>query len=72
MECCDLFQLKDELSTYTWMVDKNEQLLDRPTKENDHLIDALRYAIFTYEGGYRFKKHVDSWFKMNYKPELEW
>jgi len=54
------------------VVDKNEQLLDRPTKMNDHLIDALRYAIFTYEGGYRFKKHMDSWFDMNYKPEAQW
>lgn len=68
----NLHMLKDELTTYTWMVDKNEQLLDRPTKVNDHLIDALRYAIFTYEGGYNFKKYVDSWFEMNYKPQTQW
>ena len=68
----NLFMLKDELATYTWMVDKNEQLLDRPTKVNDHLIDVLRYAIFTYEGGYNFKKYIDSWFELNYKPETQW
>ena len=61
----NLHMLKDELSTYTWMVDKSERLLDRPTKENDHLIDALRYAIFTYENGYRFKKFMDSWMSLN-------
>lgn len=61
----NLLQLKDELLSYTWMVDKAENLTDRPTKENDHLIDALRYAIFSFEGAYRYKKFMDSWISLN-------
>ncbi len=57
--------LKDELSTYQWDIDKSERLLDRPVKENDHLIDALRYAVFSYENGYRFKAFMDSWMALN-------
>jgi hypothetical protein len=40
----------DELNTYSWEMDRNDNLLDRPRKENDHLMDALRYALFTVEG----------------------
>lgn len=63
----DLYQLQDELSSYVWQVDKNERLTDKPTKENDHLIDALRYAIFTYEGGYLAGKFMDAIVAMNYR-----
>lgn len=35
-----------ELRSYSWKT-KNEQILDEPIKENDHLIDAGRYAIYT-------------------------
>ncbi len=61
----NLPMLKDELSTYQWDIDKSERLLDRPVKENDHLIDALRYAVFSYENGYRFKTFMDSWMALN-------
>lgn len=40
----------DELNTYSWETDRNDNLLDRPRKENDHLMDALRYALFSVEG----------------------
>lgn len=39
----------DELNTYYWEMDRSDNLLDRPRKENDHLMDALRYALFTDE-----------------------
>ncbi len=65
--------LKDELSTYQWDIDKSERLLDRPVKENDHLIDALRYAVFSYENGYRFKQFMDSWMALNdHSDAIEW
>ena len=67
----NLVQLKDELNTYVWAVDKNEQLLDRPTKENDHLLDALRYACFTYERSYRQAQFMDSWHQLNFTAN-EW
>ena len=63
----DLYQLRDELSSYVWQVDKHEQLTDKPTKVNDHLIDALRYAIFTYEGGYLAGKFMDAMLALNYR-----
>jgi len=67
----NLVQLKDELNTYTWEVDKNEQLLDRPTKQNDHLLDALRYACFTYERSYRQVQFMDAWHQLNF-TQSEW
>ncbi|WP_159445338.1 terminase large subunit [Nitratiruptor tergarcus] len=68
----DLYQLQDELSTYTWQVDRNEQLTDKPAKNNDHLIDALRYAVFTYEGGYLAAKFIDAMIGLNYKDSFFW
>jgi len=35
-----------ELRSYSWKT-KNEKILDEPVKENDHLIDAGRYAQYT-------------------------
>jgi PBSX family phage terminase large subunit len=46
----DLKYLIDELNSYQWEMDRREQLLDKPRKENDHLCDALRYAVFTVKG----------------------
>ncbi|GAB6066023.1 hypothetical protein JCM9492_11150 [Aquifex pyrophilus] len=40
----------DELNTYSWKLDANDQPLDEVVKENDDLMDALRYALFTAEG----------------------
>lgn len=42
-----LVHLIDELNTYQWNRDKKENYLEQPRKINDHLLDALRYAIFT-------------------------
>jgi PBSX family phage terminase large subunit len=64
--------IRDELSSYAWQVDRHEQLTDKPTKENDHLIDALRYATFTYEGGYLAAKYLDEMFAINRYLEDEW
>jgi phage terminase large subunit len=44
-----------ELKTYKWKTDKNGKVLDEPVKENDHISDALRYAIFTSQGQFKFK-----------------
>lgn len=40
--------LRSELGSYKWKVDKNEKVLDEPAKENDHACDALRYGVFTH------------------------
>lgn len=37
-----------EMQGYKWKKDKNDRLLEEPVKENDDLIDAARYAIFTH------------------------
>jgi hypothetical protein len=41
----------DELNMYQWRIDKTENILDEPKKILDDLMDALRYAIFTYADG---------------------
>lgn len=36
-----------EIKNYKWKTDKNGKKLDEPVKFNDHLIDSMRYAIYT-------------------------
>lgn len=40
--------LVNELRQYRWKEDGDE-MTDTPVKENDHLCDALRYALFTHD-----------------------
>lgn len=40
--------LVKELQGYKWRKDKNDNVLEEPVKSNDHLCDAMRYAIFTH------------------------
>lgn len=39
-----------EIKMYKWKMDKNGKQLDEPVKLHDHLMDAIRYAVFTYLG----------------------
>jgi phage terminase large subunit len=43
----DSKDLQAELMSYKWKKDKNDNILEEPVKESDHLCDALRYGIFT-------------------------
>jgi phage terminase large subunit len=43
----DSENLIKELKNYKWKTDKNNKKLDEPVKFNDHLVDALRYSVFT-------------------------
>lgn len=36
---------KNEIEQYHWQSDKNGVVLEKPVKQNDHLMDALRYAL---------------------------
>lgn len=36
----------NELGLYCWKLDKKDEPLDEPVKNNDHAMDALRYAVF--------------------------
>ncbi len=38
-----------ELESYKWKTNKDGQGKDEPVKENDHILDAIRYAIYTRE-----------------------
>ena len=38
-----------EISGYKWKEDKEGNVLDEPVKFKDHLMDAMRYAIYTHE-----------------------
>jgi phage terminase large subunit len=37
-----------EIKTYSWKQDKDKNLIDEPIKFNDHLLDAIRYAVYTW------------------------
>jgi phage terminase large subunit len=40
--------LINELQSYKWRKDKNDQILEEPVKSNDHILDAMRYGIHTH------------------------
>lgn len=40
--------LVKELQGYKWKKDKNDNIIEEPVKAEDHLCDAMRYAIFTH------------------------
>lgn len=38
-----------EIKSYKWMLDKNGNVIEgKPVKFNDHLMDALRYAVYSH------------------------
>lgn len=39
--------LLDEIKSYSFKT-KNDKVLDEPVKMNDHLLDSLRYAVYTH------------------------
>lgn len=51
-ECKNLI---GEMSTYCWDSKKQKIGEDKPIKEYDHAMDALRYAIYTHFGGKKYK-----------------
>lgn len=44
--------LNKEVLSYSYKQDKEGNLLDEPVKFNDHLMDALRYAIYSHSKRY--------------------
>lgn len=38
----------NELGSYKWKLDKDGNVIEEPVKANDHLMDAMRYGIFTH------------------------
>lgn len=44
-KCCK--NLIDEFGTYTWDIKSHESGIDKPRKSNDHLLDSVRYALFS-------------------------
>lgn len=46
----DSLDLIDELRNYTWAKDKDGNLLNQPIDKWNHLLDALRYALWTKYG----------------------
>jgi PBSX family phage terminase large subunit len=47
--CEECNVLIDEIEQYVWDKKKGEKGEDAPLKQNDHCLDALRYAIFTHK-----------------------
>lgn len=56
--CQDCPVLMKEIESYVWDIKKSEKGEDAPLKQNDHCIDAARYACFTHKvAPYRPYKH---------------
>jgi phage terminase large subunit len=52
----DSLDLLDEIKNYKWKTDHDGNTLDEPVKFRDHLMDAMRYAIYT-----KFAKSKRGW-----------
>jgi phage terminase large subunit len=52
----DSLDLLDEVKNYKWKTDHDGNTLDEPVKFRDHLMDAMRYAIYT-----KFAKPKRGW-----------
>ena len=50
--------LNKERANYTWKQDKDKRVLDEPNKHHDHLMDGMRYGIYTY---YKPRARVGTW-----------
>lgn len=48
--------LKKERSMYMWKCDKDGNYIDAPVKFKDHLMDGIRYAIYTHTEGRGYSK----------------
>ena len=46
----DSLNLIEELRNYTWAKDKDGNLLNQPIDKFNHLLDALRYAVWSKYG----------------------
>jgi phage terminase large subunit len=47
----DSKDIEKELESYVWALGKNKEPTNRPIDENNHALDALRYAVITrYHG----------------------
>lgn len=47
--CKECTHLIKEIETYVWDIKKAEKGEDAPVKQDDHAIDALRYAVYTHK-----------------------
>src|SRR5699024_5030551 len=45
--CSNCTNLINEMHAYSWDVAKQEQGIDKPLKQSDHLLDSTRYSIMT-------------------------
>lgn len=41
-------KLIQEIQTYSWDRSASNRGIDKPLKQNDHAVDAMRYALYTY------------------------
>ena len=48
--------VSDQVKNYKWKTDNDGNTLDEPVKFRDHLMDAMRYAIYT-----KFAKPKRGW-----------
>jgi PBSX family phage terminase large subunit len=46
--CKNCINAIKEFSTYVWDEKASKRGLDQPVKQNDHVMDSLRYALFTH------------------------
>ena len=57
----DCIHTIEELGLYSWDAKAQAKGIDKPLKENDHCLDALRYAIYTIVGNYGDISDASGW-----------
>lgn len=51
----------EEVQIYSWDAKAQSKGIDKPTKDNDHCMDALRYAIYNVVGAYGQISNASGW-----------
>lgn len=60
-----------EFRNYLWTTDKNGTIINEPIKRNDHLMDALRYALSTLGRLEQEKTYWDRIYEVEINPQLQ-
>jgi phage terminase large subunit len=70
--CAECTNLIKEIERYAWDPKKGLMGRDAPKKENDHAIDALRYALMTHKivtyDSYLNSHNADEYLKNRFYP----
>jgi len=68
----ECFNLIKEIESYVWDISSIKRGIDKPLKQRDHAIDALRYALYTHFGTRGCLKEISKQERYQQAQEKKW